>query len=116
MVRARQDVSSLLPLGPTAFYILLALADGERHGSDIAEEVEATTNGTIRILPGALYRYLKQMTIDGWIVESEVDDDDGRRRYYELTALGRRIAQAEAHRLDDVVKLARTRRLLPSAG
>jgi DNA-binding PadR family transcriptional regulator len=52
------------------------------------------------------------MVTDGWIVEIEVDDDDGRRRYYELTPLGRRIAQAEAQRLDAVVKLARSRRLL----
>jgi len=116
LVRPCHDVSSVLPLGPTAFYILLALADSERHGSDIAEEVECTTDGAIRILPGALYRYLKQMVTDGWIVESETGDDDGRKRYYELTPLGRRIAQAEAQRLDNVVQLARIRRLLPSIG
>ena len=114
MLRNRQDVSSVLPLGASAFYILLALADGERHGSDIAGEVEDQTAGAVRILPGALYRYLKQMVADRWIVETEVDDDDGRRRYYELTPWGRRIAQAEAQRLEAVVKMARSRRLLPA--
>jgi DNA-binding PadR family transcriptional regulator len=114
MLRNRQDASSVLPLGASAFYILLALADGERHGAEIAAEVETHTGGAIRILPGALYRYLKQMVADGWIIESEVDDDDGRRRYYELTPWGRRIAQAEAQRLDAVVKMARSRRLLPA--
>lgn len=114
MVRGRRDVSEALPLGATAFYVLLALADGERNGAQIAEEVEITTDGAVRILPGALYRYLKQMVIDGWIVESEADDDDGRRRYYELTPWGRRVAQAEAQRLDSVVRLARSRRLLPA--
>ncbi len=116
MLRTRQDPSSLLPLGASAFYVLLALADGERHGADIAEEVETTTAGAIRLMPGALYRYLKQMATDGWIVESESDDDDGRRRYYRLTPWGRKIAQAEAQRLDSVVKLARSRHLLPALG
>jgi DNA-binding PadR family transcriptional regulator len=114
MLRGRQDVSSLLPLGASAFYILLALADGEAHGASIAAEVESTTQGAMRLLPGALYRYLKQMTADGWIVEHEADDVDGRRKYYRLTPWGKRIAQAEAQRLDAVVRMARARRLLPA--
>jgi DNA-binding PadR family transcriptional regulator len=115
-MRTRQGASSLLPLGASSFHILLALADGERHGADIAEEVETATRGSIRLMPGALYRYLKQMAADGWIVESQPDHDDARRRYYRLTSWGRKIAQAEAQRLDAVVTLARSRRLLPSLG
>jgi DNA-binding PadR family transcriptional regulator len=114
MIRSRQDPSLVLPLGASAFYILLALADGERHGASIAAEVEETTDGAMRLMPGALYRYLKQMTADGWIVEHEAEDDDGRRKYYRLTPWGRRVAQAEAQRLDAVVRLARSRRLLPA--
>jgi DNA-binding PadR family transcriptional regulator len=114
MLRERRDPSSVLPLGASAFYVLLALADGERHGASIAEEVETATGGMSRLLPGALYRYLKQMTQDGWIVEHEAEDDDGRRKYYRLTQWGRRIAQAEAHRLESVVRVARARRLLPA--
>jgi DNA-binding PadR family transcriptional regulator len=110
----RRDPSSMLPLGASAFYILLALADGDRHGASIAEEVEKTTAGVTRLMPGALYRYLKQMTLDGWIVEHEAEDDDGRRKYYRLTSWGRRVAQAEAQRLDAVVRMARARRLLPA--
>jgi DNA-binding PadR family transcriptional regulator len=114
MFQGRQDPSSLLPLGASAFYVLLALADSERHGASIAAEVEQTTGGAMRLLPGALYRYLKQMTADGWIVEHEAGDGDGRLKYYRLTPWGRRIAQAEAQRLETVVQMARSRRLLPA--
>jgi DNA-binding PadR family transcriptional regulator len=109
----RRDPSAVLPLGASAFHILLALADAEDHGAGIAAEVERATDGAIHLMPGALYRYLKQMMLDGWIVEHEAQDDDGRRKYYRLTPWGRRIAQAEAQRLEAVVRLARSRRLLP---
>jgi DNA-binding PadR family transcriptional regulator len=109
----RNPQERALPLGASAFYILLALADSEHHGAYIAEEVECATNGAIRMLPGALYRHLKQMADDGWIIESETDDSDGRRKYYRLTSRGKRIAQAEARRLERVVGVARMRRLLP---
>ena len=108
----RQDPSSVLPLGASAFHVLLAIADGERNGAAIAAEVEDETHGGIRLMPGALYRYLKQMLADGWITETEAADEDGRRKYYRLTPWGRRVAQAEAQRLDAVVRRARERRLL----
>lgn len=99
----------------SAFHILLALADGERHGYSITKEVEEETEGAVRLGPGTLYRMLKQLLDDEWIVEVErADDDDPRRRYYRLTPRGRRIAQAEAARLANLVKLARSRRLLPA--
>jgi DNA-binding PadR family transcriptional regulator len=99
----------------SAFHILLALADGERHGYSITKEVEEETEGAVRLGPGTLYRMLKQLLDDEWIVEVErSDDDDPRRRYYRLTPRGRRIAQAEAARLANLVRLARTRRLLPA--
>jgi DNA-binding PadR family transcriptional regulator len=109
---AKQPTSSVLPLGASAFHVLLAIADGERNGAAIAAEVEDETNGGIRLMPGALYRYLKQMLADGWIAETEASNDDGRCKYYRLTARGRGIAQAEARRLEAVVKRARERRLL----
>jgi len=110
------DPRSALPLGAATFYILLALAGGERHGYAIAKEVEEQTAGTIRLGPGTLYRLIKQLTVDGWIAETgaaAADDDRERRRTYRLTPRGRRIAQAEAERLDDLVAMARARRLLP---
>ena len=117
MTRDLNDPHAFLPLGASAFYILLALAEGECHGYSIAKGVETATNGTIRLGAGTLYRVLKQMTADGWIDDAHrVDSDDPRRRYYRLTKWGRRIAAAEAARLADVVRVARARRLIPAAG
>lgn len=116
MLNRRQDPSGLLPLPQSAFHILLALADGERHGYSITKEVTESTGGQIRLGSGTLYRQLRQMCTDGWIAETERDDDDAMgRRYYKLTPWGRRIAQAEATRLQALVDLARSRRLLPTA-
>jgi DNA-binding PadR family transcriptional regulator len=115
MMNRRQDPTPLLPLGASAFHILLALADGERHGYSIGKEVETATGGNIKLGPGTLYRLLKQMATDGWILETERNDDDPmRRRYYKLSPWGRRIAQGEAERLEDLVRIARSRRLLPA--
>lgn len=110
------DPKAALPLGAATFYILLALAGGERHGYAISKEVEEQTGGTIKLGPGTLYRLIKQLTVDGWIAETDLseDDDRERRRTYRLTTRGRRIAQAEAERLDDLVAVARQRRLLPA--
>jgi DNA-binding PadR family transcriptional regulator len=115
MTGAAFDPRAALPLGAATFYILLALAGGERHGYAIAKEVEEQTAGTIRLGPGTLYRLIKQLTADGWIAETAgaAEDDRERRRTYRLTPRGRRIAQAEAERLDDLVAMARARRLLP---
>lgn len=114
MLHRRQDPSPLLPLAASAFQILLVLADGERHGYAITKEVADTTGGAIRLGSGTLYRQLRQMCTDGWIREIERDDEDAMgRRYYRITPWGRRIAQAEAQRLESLVDLARVRRLLP---
>lgn len=104
-----KDPNALLPLGTSAFQILLSLAEGERHGYSVAKAIESATNGATRLRPGSLYRLLKQMVTDGWIVESESDD---RRRYYRLTPWGRKIAQAEAQRLRTLVRRARAAQLL----
>jgi DNA-binding PadR family transcriptional regulator len=115
MPHRRADVSSVLPLGVGAFYILLALADGDRHGYSISKEVDSSTEGMVRLGPGNLYRLLKQMVVDGWIVETDqIDADDARRRYYRLLPYGRRIAQAEADRLTELVRMARARLMMPA--
>ncbi len=109
------DPRSALPLSTAAFAILLALADGERHGYSISKEVDARTGGAVKLGPGTLYRVIKQLVADGWIVEArETGDGDERRRNYALTAWGRRIAEAEARRLADLVLVARARHLLPA--
>ena len=110
------DPDKLLPLTPAVFHILLALADGERHGYAIMREVAASTAGQIQMGPGTLYGTLKRMLAAQLIEESDERPDpaldDERRRYYRLTAFGRSVAAAEAQRLSALVRLARAKRLV----
>jgi DNA-binding PadR family transcriptional regulator len=103
-------------LSPPAFAILLALRDGEKHGYAILREVNETTQGTVRLLPGTLYNLVRRMLEDRWIEESDQRPDpqidDERRRYYRLTALGQQVVSHEAERLAQMVNLARQRGLL----
>ena len=114
------DLKRLLPLTPAAFNVLLALADGEKHGYAIMQTIALRTGGEVRMGPGTLYGLIKRMLADGWIEElDERPDpslDDERRRYYRLTSLGQRIAAAEAERLAVLVAAARQHGLLPSKG
>lgn len=106
------------PLTSSVFYILLALADQNRHGLGIAEEVEDRTGGDVEMSPGTLYNALRKMLADGLIEESAErpapEDDDPRRRYYRITKKGREAVTAEAARLDRVVVAAREKDLLPA--
>ena len=108
-----------MPLRPVEFHILLALAADERHGYGLLQEVAALTNGELQLEPGTLYRALHRMLKAGWVTESArrpaADLDDERRRYYRLTPAGRRIASAEAARLQRLVTVARANRLLSRA-
>jgi DNA-binding PadR family transcriptional regulator len=112
------DPGDLLPLTPAVLHILLALAAEERHGYGIMREVEDRTGGEVRLGPGTLYGAIKRMLADGLIEESDErpdpELDDQRRRYYRITGFGRRVAGAEAERLEDLVSTARARKLLPS--
>ncbi len=119
MADALQDPERLLPLTPAVFNILLALADGEKHGYGIMLEVEANTDGQMRMGPGTLYGSIKRMLKAGLIEECDErpdpELDDQRRRYYRLTGLGRRVLQMEAERLASQVVIARAKNLLASA-
>jgi DNA-binding PadR family transcriptional regulator len=90
-----------LPLTPPVFGILLALADGPKHGYAIMQEVTKSTEGRVRLGPGTLYGALDRMKAARWIEETEEvgSSQDERRRYYRLTVFGLRIFAAEAHRL-----------------
>jgi DNA-binding PadR family transcriptional regulator len=116
---AGRDPEELLPLTPAVFHILLALADGERHGYGVIKEVDARTEGRVRLGPGTLYGSIKRMLAEGMIEESgerpDPELDDERRRYYRLTKFGRRVAVAEAERLSRLVSSARAKRLLSRA-
>lgn len=115
MTNETSHVQEQLPLTPAVFHILLALADGEKHGYGIMQEVEAITNGEVKMGPGTLYGTIKRMLKTGLIVETEdrpdpVHDDE-RRRYYALTAFGQQVAAAEVERLAQLIKVARAKQL-----
>jgi DNA-binding PadR family transcriptional regulator len=116
-MREERDARELLPLTPAVLHILLALADEERHGYGIMKEVEDRTGGEVRLGPGTLYGAIKRMLAEGLIKESDEHPDpeldDQRRRYYQVTDFGRRVAGAEAERLQSLVNTARARKLLP---
>lgn len=107
------------PLTPAVLHILLVLAEGERHGYAIAQEVEEATGGELRMGPGTLYGSIRRMLAAGLIDESPRrprPDEDERRRYYRVTPLGRRMLDAELARLARVVRVARGKRLLRDPG
>jgi len=108
-----RDVDTLLPLTPAVFHILLALADGERHGYGIMKEVETYTGGKLRLGPGTLYRSIKGLLAEGLIAESDERPDpsldDERRRYYRLTEFGQRVARAELDRLTRLVAVGQAK-------
>jgi DNA-binding PadR family transcriptional regulator len=110
------DPLSLLPLTPAAFHILLALADGERHGYAIMRDVEERSDGDVRLAPGTLYGAIKRMLDQGIVEETDdrpdAEDDDERRRYYRLTRFGRDVVRAEAARLERLVEAARSKKLV----
>lgn len=113
----KQDPDSFLPLSQPVFHILMALADEERHGYGIMQEVKLRTDGQVHLVPGTLYgaikRLLKQKLIEETDERSDPDLNDERRRYYRLTELGQRVLHAEAARLVQLVEQAQAKQLLP---
>jgi len=104
---------SLLPLPAAVFHILMAVADDDRHGYAIIQEVITRTSGDVRLSPGTLYRSVQRMLDQDLIVEIHDHErpspelDDERRRYYRITPFGKKVATAEVHRLSALVRLAR---------
>jgi len=113
----RSDPDSLLPLTPGMFQVLIALADGEKHGYAILKVVARRTNGEITLSAATLYTIVRRFVQEGVIVESaERPDpslDDERRRYYRLTPFGRDVAKAEAARMETALGMARAKKLIP---
>lgn len=105
------------PLKPRWFHILLALSEGEKHGSAIMEEVLIRTDGGVKLWPATLYGSLRDLEDAGWIREVEPDPDappePGRRRVHTLTDAGRAVLRDELERMREILDLARARRLLP---
>jgi DNA-binding PadR family transcriptional regulator len=109
----RFDPASHLPLTPAMFQVLVALADGEKHGYAIIKEVSRRTEGKVRLRAGTLYTAIRRFVDAGLIQESaERPDpslDDERRRYYRLTDRGRAVAVAEARRMAETLAQARVK-------
>jgi DNA-binding PadR family transcriptional regulator len=115
-----RDVDRFLPLPASVMHIVVALADGEKHGYAIMRDVAAVSGGAVKMGSGTLYGSIKRM-LDQELIE-EADErpdpalDDQRRRYYRLTALGRRVGAAEQDRLASLIDAARMRHLGVSLG
>jgi DNA-binding PadR family transcriptional regulator len=114
-----QDPEALLPLTPGMFQVLIALADGEKHGYAIIKEVARRTGGAVRLSAGTLYTIIRRFVQEGVIAESDQRPDpaldDERRRYYRVTDFGRDVARAEARRMETVLGMARAKNLIPKA-
>jgi DNA-binding PadR family transcriptional regulator len=108
----------LLPLPPATLHILLALAEADRHGYAIMQDVAARTDGELRLSAGTLYRAVARMVEQGLIMEVEkrrTRADDERRRYYRITSFGTAVARAEMGRLMQLVRHGQARGLTPRA-
>ena len=113
----QQDIDALLPLPPVTFHILVAIADEDRHGYAIMQDIAQRTDGTIKLGAGTLYRSIQRMLEQGLVAEISTrpapEMDDERRRYYRITPFGRAVAKAEARRLTQMLKLARASGFAP---
>jgi DNA-binding PadR family transcriptional regulator len=114
MPKFERDPGELLPLPAPTFHIIVALADRDRHGYAIMQDVAARTGGRLKLGPGTLYGAIKRLLDEGLIEEIE-DSAAGneRRRYYRLTRFGRKVAEAETARLTELVSQARATGLAP---
>jgi DNA-binding PadR family transcriptional regulator len=111
------DAEALLPLPAATFHILVALADEDRHGYAIMQDVSIRTGGSLKLSAGTLYRSVQRMLEQGLITETSSrpapELDDERRRYYRITPFGRSVAKTEARRLAQMLKLARASGFAP---
>jgi DNA-binding PadR family transcriptional regulator len=110
------DSREFIPLKTQWFHIMLSLAGGEQHGYGIMQEVLQRTTGKVRLWPATLYGSIKRLIEAGLIEESDVrpapELDDARRRYYRLTAFGRRVLDAECERLQELVRAIRVKQAM----
>jgi len=110
-----EDQRSLMPLTPAVFFILFALADGEKHGYAIMQEVAALSDRKVRMGPGTLYTTIQRLRSLAVIEETTSAGEDERRRYYRLTRAGRVLLRGEVARMDAVLRIAQQKKLVPDA-
>jgi DNA-binding PadR family transcriptional regulator len=106
------EVADFLPLSPVVFFVLFALADGEKHGYLIMQQVSVLSDGKLRMGPATLYTTIQRL-VDQLLVEETNKEAGGRRRYYRLTKLGQALLRAELDRQAAVLRLARSKKLIP---
>lgn len=115
----RFDPQVYLPLTPAVFQVLVALADGEKHGYAVIKEITRRTDGKVVLRAGTLYPLIRRCLADGLVAESAARPDpaldDERRRYYRLTDRGRAVVMAEADRLAETLSQARAKLALRRA-
>ncbi len=116
MSKHDRNPEPLLPLTSGTFHVLVALADGDKHGYAILKDVDRSTDGAVQLSAGTLYGIIRKLESEGMIEEARERPapalDDERRRYYRLTYFGRKVAVAEAERMESALVLARSKRLL----
>lgn len=110
-----QEDQELLPLSPAAFFILFALADGEKHGYKIMQDVKALSDAKLKLGPATLYTTIQKLSGLALIEEATHTGED-RRRVYRLTPSGKRLLGAEFSRQRDVLLLARKKKIFPLGG
>lgn len=117
MAYTPSDIAALIPLPLATFHILMAVAQEDRHGYGIIQDVEQRTGGEIRLSAGTLYRSIQRMLDLGLINETDErpapEFDDERRRYYRISAFGTAVARAETRRMTQLLRMARSQGLLP---
>ena len=115
--RIPEDLQHLLPLTPAVFFILFALAEGEKHGYAIMQSVSRISDNQVRMGPGTLYTTIQRLLDLGLIRETEISggqaDHERRRRYYKLTRTGKAVLAADVDRMESVVRMARAKKLVP---
>jgi DNA-binding PadR family transcriptional regulator len=115
--RVPDDLRHLLPLTPAVFFILFALADGEKHGYAIMQGVSRISDNQVRMGPGTLYTTIQRLLDLDLIRETETiggqADHEKRRRYYKLTRTGKTVLAADIDRMESVVRMARAKKLVP---
>ena len=116
-IRIPEDLQHLLPLTPAVFFILFALAEGEKHGYAIMQSVSRISDNQVRMGPGTLYTTIQRLLDLGLIRETEISggqaDHERRRRYYKLTRTGKAVLAADVDRMESVVRMARAKKLVP---
>lgn len=115
MAALSDDLREMLPLTPAVFFVLFALAEGEKHGYAIMKDVTELSSGEVKMGAGTLYTTIQRLLDLGLIEETRSDPAERRRRYYRLTRTGKLLLEAEVARMEKVVRMARKTKLVPDA-